>query len=211
MYVPGPNAMTEDELADFLGRHAAGHLVTVGPDGIPDSTLLPVVIDGGRVLGHFARANPHWSRIASGSPALVVVTGADAYVSPSWYASKAAHGRVVPTWNYTEVHVRGAVTVHDDPDWVLDVVTRLTEGHESHRESPWAVRDAPAAYLRGQLRGIVGVEVVVESVEAKAKLSQNRSDADRDGVVSGLRGEELPASREVADDMERLGSSEPHP
>lgn len=211
MYVPGPNAMTEADLAAFLGRRAAGHLVTVGRDGIPDSTLLPVVIDGDRVIGHLARANPHWTRIAAGSPGLVVVTGADAYVSPSWYASKAAHGRVVPTWNYSEVHLRGAVTVHDDPDWVLDVVWRLTERHESHRESPWAPDDAPAAYLRGQLRGIVGVEVLVESVEGKAKLSQNRSDADREGVVAGLRGEDHPASHEVADDMSRLASSDPHP
>ena len=225
MYVPGSNAMADVALDDFLARRAAGHLVTVGPDGIPDATLLPVLLDdvrddgldgvrdGGRarVLGHLARANPHWTRIAPGSPALLVLTGADAYVSPSWYASKATHGRVVPTWNYSEVHVRGAVTVHDDPDWVRGVVTRLTERHEDHRERPWAVRDAPDAYVRGQLRGIVGVEVLVESVEGKAKLSQNRSDADRDGVVEGLRAETDPSSHEVADDMERVSSSRSHP
>jgi len=221
MYVPGSNAMADVDLDDFLARRAAGHLVTVGPDGIPDATLLPVLLDGvrdgvgdgaqPRVLGHLARANPHWTRIAPGSPALLVLTGADAYISPSWYASKATHGRVVPTWNYSEVHVRGAVTVHDDPDWVRGVVTRLTERHEDHRERPWAVRDAPDAYVRGQLRGIVGVEVLVESVEGKAKLSQNRSDADRDGVVEGLRAETDPSSHEVADEMERVSSSRSHP
>ncbi|WP_374970804.1 FMN-binding negative transcriptional regulator [Terrabacter sp. BE26] len=203
MYVPRPNAMADAAIAAFLAHRAAGHLVTVGPDGIPDSTLLPLLVDGDRVLGHLARANEHWPRIGAGSPGLVVVTGADAYVSPSWYASKAEHGRVVPTWNYTEVHLRGPVTVHDDPDWVLDVVTRLTERHESGREHPWAVGDAPAAYLRGQLRAIVGVEVQVRSVEGKAKLSQNRSDADRLGVVAALRAEEAGAAHAVADDMER--------
>ncbi|HSU75360.1 MAG TPA: FMN-binding negative transcriptional regulator [Terrabacter sp.] len=204
MYVPRPHTMADADVAAFLAHRAAGHLVTVGTDGIPDSTLLPVVVDGDRVLGHLARANEHWRRIEAGSPGLVVVTGADAYVSPSWYASKAEHGRVVPTWNYTEVHLRGPVTVHDDPDWVLDVVTRLTERHESGREHPWAVGDAPEAYLRGQLRAIVGVEVQVRSVEGKAKLSQNRSDADRLGVVAALRTEDGAAAHAVADDMERV-------
>ena len=116
-----------------------------------------------------------------------MVSGADAYVSPGWYATKAEHGRVVPTWNYSEVQLRGAVTVHDDPDWVLDVVTRLTERHEAGREQPWAVDDAPPKYVRGRLRAIVGIELVVDSVEGKAKLSQNRSDADREGAIAGLR------------------------
>jgi len=213
MYVPGSNAMADVDLDDFLARRAAGHLVTVGPDGIPDATLLPVLLDGvrdgvghgaqPRVLGHLARANPHWTRIAPGSPALLVLTGADAYVSPSWYASKATHGRVVPTWNYSEVHVRGAVTVHDDPDWVLDVVTRLTERHEADRGQPWAVSDAPRKYVRGMLRAIVGIEVAVASVEGKAKLSQNRSDADRAGAIAGLRAEGDAVSRAVADEMEQ--------
>jgi transcriptional regulator len=132
-----------------------------------------------------------------------VVAGADAYVSPGWYASKAEHGRVVPTWNYSEVQLRGAVTVHDDPDWVLDVVTRLTERHESGREQPWAVSDAPAKYVRGRLRAIVGIEVVVESVEGKAKLSQNRSDADREGAIEVLRAQGDAVAHLVADEMER--------
>ena len=167
--MPQANAMADPDITAFLGAHAAAHLVTVGPDGLPDSTLLPVIVDGDRVIGHLARANDHWTRIAPGSPGLVVVSGADAYVSPGWYASKAEHGRVVPTWNYTEVQLRGAVTVRDDPDWVLDVVIRLTERHESERERPWAVSDAPAKYVRGQLRAIVGIEVVVESVDGKAR------------------------------------------
>lgn len=202
--MPQANAMADSDITAFLGAHAAAHLVTVGPDGLPDSTLLPVIVDGDRVIGHLARANDHWTRIAPGSPGLVVVSGADAYVSPGWYASKAEHGRVVPTWNYTEVQLRGAVTVHDDPDWVLDVVTRLTERHESERERPWAVSDAPAKYVRGQLRAIVGIEVVVESVDGKAKLSQNRSDADREGAITGLRASGDAVSVLVAGEMESV-------
>jgi len=198
--------MTEAEVAAFLEAHPVGRLVTVGPDGRPDATLLPVIVSGTVVLAHLARANDHWRRIAVGSPGLLVVSGADAYVSPGWYASKQAHGRVVPTWNYSEVQLRGAVTVHDDPEWVLDVVTRLTERHEGHREQRWAVTDAPAAYVRGQLRAIVGVELVVEeatAVEGKAKLSQNRSDADRRGVIAGMRAEGGPTAYRVADEMAR--------
>ncbi len=201
--MPRANAMADPDVAAFLAAHAAAHLVTVGPDGRPDSTLLPVIVDGERVLGHLARANDHWTRIAQASPGLVVVSGADAYVSPGWYASTAEHGRVVPTWNYSEVQLRGTVTVHDDPDWVLDVVTRLTERHEVGRERPWSVGDAPPRYVRGRLRAIVGIEVVVESVEGKAKLSQNRSDADREGAITGLRADGDPGARAVADEMER--------
>ena len=194
--------MAHPDVAAFLESHPAARLVTVGPDGRPDSTLLPVVVDGDRVLGHLARANDHWTRIAPASPGLLVVSGADAYVSPGWYATKAEHGRVVPTWNYSEVQLRGAVTVHDDPDWVLDVVTRLTERHEAGRERPWAVTDAPATYVRGQLRAIVGIEVTIDSVEGKAKLSQNRSDADREGTIDGMRAEGAGAAHAVADEME---------
>ncbi|WP_141846947.1 FMN-binding negative transcriptional regulator [Humibacillus xanthopallidus] len=206
MYVPPPNAMSQADVADFLEVHPAGRLVTVGPDGRPDATLLPVIVSGTRVVAHLARANEHWRRIAPGAPGLLVVSGADAYVSPGWYASKQEHGRVVPTWNYSEVQLRGTVTVHDDPEWVLDVVTRLTARHERSREKPWAVTDAPPAYLRGQLRAIVGVELVVEeatAVEGKAKLSQNRSDADRRGVIAGMRAEGNPTAYRVADEMER--------
>jgi transcriptional regulator len=143
--------------------------------------------------------------LGAGSPGLVIITGADAYVSPGWYATKREHGRVVPTWNYSEVHLAGAVTVHDDPDWVLDVVTQLTQRHEAGRAQPWAVTDAPAKYVRARLRAVVGVELVVERVEGKAKLSQNRSDADRDGAIAGLRDEPGPLAHAVADDMAAVG------
>lgn len=193
MYVPRLNVMPEPEVGDFLQAHPVGQLVTVGADGVPDVTLLPILLDSvegqDRVVAHLARANDHWRRIVDGSPALLVVTGADAYVSPSWYASKAEHGRVVPTWNYSAVHLRGPVTTHDDVDWVRNAVTRLTERHEGERAAPWAVSDAPEKYVTGQLKGVVGIEMTIEKIEAKAKLSQNRSDDDRSGVIAGLRGE----------------------
>ena len=198
LYTPAFNRMPDDDVRGFVAHVAAAQLVTVGADGVPDATFLPVLWDGDRLIGHLARANAHWRRVVDGSPALVVVTGRDAYVSPSWYATKAEHGKVVPTWNYSAVHLRGRVHVHDDPDWVLDLVTRLTDHHEAGRPDRWHVTDAPEDYLRKNLRPIVGVELEIESVEAKAKLSQNRSDADRAGVVAGLAGDGIDPEGLVA-------------
>ncbi|MDQ2756024.1 MAG: FMN-binding negative transcriptional regulator [Actinomycetota bacterium] len=184
----------------------AGELVTVGADGYPMSTLLPVHWEGDTVTAHFARANPHWRGIEPDAPALLVVTMAQAYVSPSWYAAKAEHGRVVPTWNYSAVQLGGRVRVHDDTDWVRAMVTTLTNQHESRREQPWRVDDAPPAYLEAQLRGIVGVELTVERVAGKAKLSQNRSEADREGVVLGLLAVGTRDTVEVAAAVRRGGA-----
>lgn len=198
LYVPRFNLMDPDDVRPFVAHVGTAQLVTVGEDGIPDATFLPVLWEGDRLVGHLARANGHWRRMVDGSPALAVVTGPDAYVSPSWYATKADHGKVVPTWNYSVVHLRGAVTVHDDPEWVRGLVTRLTDRHEQPRAEPWAVTDAPADYVDKNLRPIVGVELVVGSVEAKAKLSQNRSDEDRVGVARGLVADGRDPDRLVA-------------
>ncbi|MEO3935232.1 FMN-binding negative transcriptional regulator [Dermatophilaceae bacterium Soc4.6] len=190
MYIPPFNAVSaEPEVRAMVAQVAAGDLVTVGADGYPLSTRLPLLWTDETVTAHFARANPHWRAITDDAPALLVVTGPQAYISPSWYAAKAEHGRVVPTWNYSAVQLTGRVRVHDDVEWVRAMVTRLTQAHEAHRASPWQVEDAPPAYVEAQLRGIVGVELVVERVEGKAKWSQNRSEADRVGVVSGLLAE----------------------
>lgn len=187
--MPHFNQMEDAEVPAFLDAIATAELVTSGPDGYPVATLLPFVRDGDRLLMHMARGNPHWQAIEPGTPALAVVAGPQAYVSPSWYATKQEHGRVVPTWNYSAVHLTGRVTTRDDEAWLRDLVGRLTELHEQHRVTPWAVTDAPADFVRKQLRAIVGIELVVERVEAKAKLSQNRSAEDRAGVVTGLEGE----------------------
>jgi transcriptional regulator len=204
VYVPHFNAVSDEaELRRMVAGVAAAQLITVAADGYPAATLLPILWQGDRVIAHMARANEHWRSITPAAAALLVCTGADAYVSPSWYASKAEHGKVVPTWNYSAVHLTGRATVHDDPDWVRRAVTELTETHEQPRAHPWSVSDAPEKYVAGQLRAIVGIEVLIERVEGKAKLSQNRSEADQDGVIEGLRGEDAKAAA-VAADMQRV-------
>lgn len=189
------------ELRAFVAAHATAEFVISGADGYPLATLLPILWRGDTVIAHMARANPQWRALSGPTPALLVCGGPQAYISPTWYAAKREHGRVVPTWNYSAVHLTGTAVLHDDPSWVRAAVTALTEHHEGGRPAPWAVADAPAPYLDGQLRAIVGIEVHIERVEGKAKLSQNRSDADRAGVVEGLRGEATPGAQAVADAM----------
>jgi transcriptional regulator len=198
MYVPRFNTMDEPELHDLVAAVGSAELVTVGPDGYPAATLLPVLWEDGRLVFHMARANPHWQSIEAGAPALAVVEGPQAYVSPAWYPSKQEHGRVVPTWNYTAVHFTGRVQVHQEASWLREAVTRLTVGHEQVREDPWSVEDAPERYLDKQLGAIVGIELTIEAVEGKAKLSQNRSAADQAGVVDGLLREGGDREHEVA-------------
>ncbi len=209
MYLPHFNQMADPEVPAFLDAVGAAELITTGQDGYPLATLLPLVRDGERLVLHMARANPHWRAIAPGSPALAVVAGAQAYVSPAWYASKGEHGRVVPTWNYSAVHLTGRATVHDDPEWVLDAVTRLTDQQEQRRPDPWAVTDAPAVYVEKQLRAIVGIELLIERVEAKAKLSQNRSEEDRAGVLAGLEREGGAREHAVLEAMRQLRREAP--
>ncbi len=204
MYVPHFNQMDDSEVPAFLDAIGSAELVTTGSDGYPLATLLPLIRDGDRLVLHMARGNPHWRAIGPRTPALAVVSGPQAYVSPAWYASKAEHGRVVPTWNYSSVHLTGLATVHDDPEWVREAVTLLTGRHEGSRPDPWAVTDAPARFLDGQLRAIVGIELLIERVEAKAKLSQNRSEEDRAGVLEGLDREGGPREHAVAEAMRSL-------
>jgi transcriptional regulator len=173
----------------------AGLLVT------PDlaATHLPFHLDGDRLVGHVARANAHWK--SAPCAALVVCAGAEAYVSPTWYPSKAEHGRAVPTWNYETIHVRGRLTAFEDPARLEAIVERLSDKHESAQAHPWSMADAPRDYLDVLLRGIVGVEVAIESVAAKRKLSQDKSAADHAGVVAGLAASADPRDRAVADAM----------
>ena len=202
MYVPRFNEVAdESEVRAMVAAIGSAELITTAADGYPRATLLPVVWDGGTVIAHFARANPHWQTIVEDSPALLVCTGPQAYISPTWYAAKAEHGRVVPTWNYSAVHLTGRIRVHDDVEWLRSAVTTLTDHHEAGRDGRWQVTDAPAAFIDGQLRGIVGVEITLEKVEGKAKLSQNRSEADRRGVVEGLGASGTVEDAVVADQM----------
>ncbi len=206
MYIPAHFAGPDDALTELLDRAGLADLVSVGPDGLA-ATPLPLLYDpatggDGALLGHVARNNPHWH--LDGAPSMVIVRGPDAYVSPSWYPSKAEHGRVVPTWNYLTVHVYGRLVVHDDPVWVEALVRRLTDRYEAGRRPPWSPDDAPPRYLAGQLRAIVGVEVAIERVEAKYKLSQNRSEADV-AAVSAALGAGSPAEQAVAAAMNQPG------
>jgi transcriptional regulator len=204
------------QIGSFVDAAQSANLVTF--DGTrPVATLLPVIWerpdqpgapDGqaqpgsyGRLLGHIAIANPQWQTAAPGAEALAIVQGPQAYISPAWYESKARHGRVVPTWNYETVHLTGTVKFHQDAEWLRAFVTRLTLLHEGGRQHPWAVSDAPPDYIDGQLRAIVGVELAITSIEAKQKLSQNRSEPDREGVVAGLREEPGAGPAQVADLM----------
>lgn len=201
MYAPPFNVMDPDEVRPFVDRVGSAELVTAGPGGFPQATRLPVVWREDRLVLHMAVANPHWRSLEPGTPALAVVTGPEGYVSPSWYAGKAEHGRVVPTWNYSAVHLMGHVTVHRDPEWLLDAVAALTDHHEQDRAAPWQVADAPETFVAQQLRAIVGIEFRVAEVRAKAKRSQNRSDEDRARVVAGLRAEQGHRGAALADQM----------
>jgi transcriptional regulator len=196
------------EIRRMVAEIGAAELITIAPDGYPQATLLPIIWTGDVVLAHMARANRHWTEIADGAPVLLVCAGAQAYVSPSWYASKREHGKVVPTWNYSSVHLRGTARVHDDPAWLRGQVTALTHHHEHERAHPWHVTDAPERFVDGQLQGIVGVEIRIERVDAKAKLSQNRSTADRHGVIEGLAHEPSAGAGVVAEAMQALEATD---
>jgi transcriptional regulator len=135
-----------------------------------------------------ARGNPHWRTIEAAAPgdALAIFSGPDAYVSPALYVEKQLTGKVVPTWNYVTVNVHGTLSVHHEPDWLRAHVRRLVERHESGRAEPWSIGDAPADYLDSQLRAIVGLELTITRIDAKRKLSQNRSEADVEAVISAF-------------------------
>lgn len=205
MYVPPFNAINDGgEVRAFVEHIGSAEFISIGPEGYPVATLLPIMWHDDTVIAHMARANPQWKAIADDSPALLIVAGEQAYVSPAWYRSKAEHGRVVPTWNYESVHLTGRVSVHEDAEWLRKAVTDLTEAHEASRVVPWEVSDAPESYIEGQLRGIIGLEFTVERVEAKAKLSQNRSEADQRGVVEGLRKEGKMHDLAIANRMDEI-------
>ncbi len=188
-----PRAFTEEdplELQRLIRDTRLALVVTHGPEGLQASHL-PLLLKAdegphGALYGHLARANRQWQTLAAGGEVLVIFTGGDAYVSPSFYPAKAEHGKVVPTWNYLAVHAYGQAEVFDEPPRLLDLVSSLTDRHEADRASPWQVTDAPADYIDGMLRAIVGFALPITRLEGKRKLSQNRSPADVQGVRQGL-------------------------
>ena len=197
--MPPKFAVPDDDVADALARAEFAHLVTYASAGLV-TTPLPMLYDADRhsLIGHVARANTHWQ--AAGEESVAIFAGPQAYISPSLYATKFETGKVVPTWNYDVLAAYGRLTAHDDQDWVLALVTALTDRHERDRARPWQVTDAPEAFVRGQLRAIVGVELVIDRIEAKAKMSQNQTARNRAGVVAGL----VESAPEVADRVAEL-------
>ena len=167
-------------------------LISPTPEGLL-ATHLPLLLDAdagpfGTLIGHVARGNPH-GQVDPEAESLVIFRGPDGYVTPSWYAAKRETGKVVPTWNYVAIHAYGRLEVFDDPDRLLDIVTRLTDHHEAGRSAPWAVSDAPADFVATMLKGIRGVALRITRLEGKAKLSQNRPAEDQQRVIEGLRAE----------------------
>ena len=199
-----PPAFREDDLAAVHGWMRAARLaslVTAGPDGLL-ATPLPLFLEPsegeqGVLYGHVARANPQW-RQPAGTEAMAIFMGPDAYISPSWYATKQIEGKVVPTWNYVAVHAYGPAEFFEDADRLLQVVTKLTTIYEQPRAEPWAVSDAPATFVQAQLRGIVGLRLPITRLEGKRKMSQNRNAADRAGVASGLAASDTDTDRLAA-------------
>jgi transcriptional regulator len=208
MYTPA--AFVEDDpdrIAQFFVEHPMAQLVTMTDAGLV-ATPLPLLYEQAAegfdsLVGHVARANQQWSESMPAVEALAIFTGPNAYVSPNWSPSKEQHGRVVPTWNYETVHVRGRFVVHDETDWKRALVTRLTQRHEAQFEKQWSVDDAPPDYIESMLKAIVGIEVQITSIEAKRKLSQNKPPADIAGIADGLA-RVGGASATIADAMRAL-------
>lgn len=216
MYQPPHFIETRTEVLHALMRaHPLGLLVSNGTDG-PAADLIPFLLDAevdanGRLRAHMARANPHWRLIADNPQAkvLVVFQGSDAYVTPSWYETKRETGKVVPTWNYAIVQVGGAARIIEDGAWVATQIGDLTRQQENGRQEAWAVTDAPPAFIQAQIKGIVGLEIDIQTIHGKWKVSQNRPVADRAGVADGLDRETDPEqSGDMASLVRRYGGVE---
>jgi len=189
-----PPAFREDRIAvkhQLIRAHPLGLLITAGPAGLL-ANLFPFLLDSeetdrGTLRLHIARANPQWRELEAIEECLVVFRGLQDYVTPSWYETKRETGKVVPTWNYVTVHAWGRPRVVHDDDWLRRQIEDLTDSRESLRAAPWKVDDAPPDFITAQMRGIIGIEIPISRIEGKWKMSQNRPEADRAGVVAGFR------------------------
>jgi|LakMenEpi03Aug12_release.lakeMendotaPanAssembly.Ray.scaffolds.fasta_scaffold04399_11 transcriptional regulator len=207
MYMPKQFEVTElGEVKKFVAQVRSADLITTDNSGQPLATLMPCLwlpgkTDFGQLVMHMSRGNDQWKSISDGQLGLAIVHGVQAYISPNNYASKSETGKVVPTWNYTSVHLSGTVTVTHDTQELLQIVEELTDHHEKTEVKPWQVSDAPEDYIAAQLRAIVGVRLEINKVEAKAKLNQNRSSADRAGVITALKESSNPEDLLIANLM----------
>jgi transcriptional regulator len=190
MYIPQANK--EDRLSvlhQLIEDQPFGSLITVGSSGLFASHI-PMVLEQnggmGVLRGHISRANTQWRDHSSSVQALAIFSGPQHYITPSWYREKEESGKVVPTWNYVVVHAYGHLNVVEDSDWLMAHLQKLTSIHEAESPVPWKISDAPAGYIASQIKGIVGLEMAIERLEGKWKVSQNRSEQDRNGVAKGL-------------------------
>jgi transcriptional regulator len=182
-----------DVLHALIESHRLGTIVTHGADGL-EANLVPFTLDASRgphgtLKAHFAKANQQLAAFRDGGEAMVVFQGAESYITPSWYPTKHEHGKVVPTWNYAVVQAWGRPVVIEDPAWLLAQISELTDANEGKRPAPWAVTDAPDAYVTSQLKGIFGIEIEIARIEGKWKTSQNQPEGNRVGVAEGLNSE----------------------
>ncbi|OYU49131.1 MAG: transcriptional regulator [Rhizobiales bacterium PAR1] len=208
MYEPQHFKLEDQEtLFAVIRANPLAILITNGPGGLmanPIPFLIAKNAAGEDVLrAHLARPNPQWRELADGE-VLVVFQGGDHYVTPGWYATKRETGKVVPTWNYVHIQVRGRASVQDNAEFVRAQIEALTDQQEMSRAEAWAVSDGPEAFITAQMRGIVGIEIAIDSISGKFKLSQNRNEADRQGVVSGLALEANAAGPAMANTMQRF-------
>lgn len=195
MYTHAHFAETDvSTLIELIHSAPLGALVVNGPHGL-EANHIPFIhryleSESGVLQAHIPRANPLSELLGSGAPCLAMFHGPDGYISPSWYATKKDHGRVVPTWNYSVVHVHGTGAVIDDPDWVLQQINALTELNEAPRPEPWSVTDAPEEFTQGLLKSLVGIEIAIERIEGKTKASQNQPAQNRESVLEALAKEQ---------------------
>ena len=196
MYVPSTFAETDIQiLTGLIKSYPLGLLVTSGSSGLLASPIPFVYREtSGKsaLVAHLAKANPHWKDLIGLKECLVVFQGAENYVTPDWYRSKQTSHRVVPTWNYEMVQVRGIPTVIESTDWLRNQVAEVTDSMEEKRKNPWSVGDAPADFIDAQLKAIVGLEIEIVDIKGKWKMSQNRTAEDAQGVAQGMSDSEDP-------------------
>ena len=209
MYIPDPfNVADKAELAALMRAQPFATLISAGPSGL-NVTHLPTVLktEGDRpsvIECHVARANPQWKELLVRSDALMIYGGPQGYIRPGWYPSKTNNGKVVPTWNYTVAHAHGRADVIEDLVWLERHVVELTDQQEHDHPAPWSTSDAPRSYFEAMLRGIVGIRLEITRLEGKCKMSQNRDEADRAGVIVGLRSRDAASDLELANLVERV-------
>jgi transcriptional regulator len=215
MYIP-PLFREDDRtmLHAMIRAARLSMMVSNGADGFPEVSYLPLLFDetdgvNGALVGHLARANPHWKSLAETGKATAIFNGPDAYVSPGWYPTKQVHHKHVPTWNYEAVHAVCQVEVFDDDARLRDVVVRLTDRFEAGLAAPWTIDMAPPDYIAAMLRAIVGVKLTIHELHGKRKLSQNRESVDRQGVRDALAASADPGDQGVLRSMRELHEKEP--